>query len=223
MSVSADRLSDLPRQIELEAEPHIPFERSEAAVSYQVLDRRHGAASRLTDPATLDVLFGAARRSEVAERVGLAAGSGRRVRVADVEGVALANVFTLNYPDQCDSALLVHVGHRTTVVSVIERGELTASRGVGIGAGAGDAYAKDLVAVIRRAAAPENPGRVFLSGGAWQDEELSSRLRAEFDAPAEPLDPRRRIRTSAASRGADLVGPPFAVAVGLALRGRANA
>lgn len=223
LSLPTDGLSDLTRQVDFEAEQHLPFAPEEACVSYQVLDRRHRSAGLSTDPTTLDVLLGAARRSEVAERASLVVGRGRRVCVADVEGLALANAFTLNYPDQCDSAWLVHVGHRSTVVCVIDRGELTATRGVGLGAAADGTNAKDLVAAVRQIAAPETPERLFLSGGAWQADGLPSRLRAEFGAPAEPLDPRRRIRTSAASRGADLVGPPFALAVGLALRGRRDA
>jgi len=222
LSLPTDSLSDLTRHVDFEAEQHLPFAPEEACVSYQVLDRRRRTANRSTDATTLDVLLGAARRSEVAERASLVVGRGRRVGVADVEGIALANAFTVNYPDQCDSAWLVHVGHRSTVVSVIERGELTATRGVGLGA-ADDSNLKDLVAAIRQIAAAENPERLFLSGGAWQADGLSSRLGAEFGAPVEPFDPRRRIRTSAASRGADLVGPPFALAVGLALRGRRDA
>ncbi len=109
--------------------------------------------------------------AEVAERTGWVTGRGRRVSVADVEGLALANAFSLNYPDQSDSALLLHVGHRSTVMCVIERGELIATRGVGLGGGA-----QDLVAAIRQAATPESPGRVFLSGGGWEAEGLSSRL-----------------------------------------------
>ena len=220
LSLPAEGLSDLARQVGFEAEQHMPFSPDEASISYQLLDR-----PKKTDPGTLDVLLGAARRTEVAERTALATRRGRRVGVADVEGLALANAFILNYPDQCHSALLLHVGHRSTVVGVVERGELMATRGIGLGAamlGHEARSVKDLVSAIRQAA-PENPEHVFLSGGGWQIESLSSHLGAECGAPVEPFDPRRRIRTAAGSRGADLVGPPFALAVGLALRGREDA
>jgi type IV pilus assembly protein PilM len=222
LSLPADSLTDVPRHVGLEAEQHIPFAPDEASVSYQVLDRRRKAAGRSTDPDRLDVLLGAARRSEVAERTGVVAGRGRRVSVADVEGLALANAFTLNYPDQSDSALLLHIGHRSTVICVVERGELVATRGVSLGVEALE-DTTELVAAIRQTAASENPGRLFLSGGGWQAEGLSARLGAALCAPVEALDPRRRIRTAATSRGADLVGPPFALAVGLALRRKGDA
>jgi type IV pilus assembly protein PilM len=218
LSLPGSSPSDLARHVGLEAEQHMPFSLEDATVSYQVLGRQHEAARRSTDSDILDVLLGGARRSEVAERTGWVRGRGRRVSVADVEGLALANAFSLNYPDQSDSALLLHVGHRSTVICVIERGELIATRGVGLGGGA-----QDLVAAVRQAASPENPGRVFLSGGGWEAEGLSSRLAAEFGAHVEAFDPRRRILTAAASRGADLVGPPFALAVGLALRRKGDA
>jgi Tfp pilus assembly PilM family ATPase len=222
LSLPADSFPDLTRHVGLEAEQYIPFAPDQASVSYQVLNRRRRATGRATGADALEVLLGVARRTEVAERAGVVAGRGRRVGVADVEGLALANAFTLNYPDQSDSALLLHSGHRSTVICVIERGELIATRGVGLGAAVLGGDLRELVSAVRQVAA-ENPERLFLSGGAWQTEGLSSRLGAEFSAPVEPFDPRRRIRTSPASRGADLVGPPFALAVGLALRRRGDA
>ena len=143
--------------------------------------------------------------------------------MADVEGLALANAFTLNYPDHADSALLVHVGHRSAVICLIERGELIATRGIGVGgAELPGRSRRSCVAALRQFAGPDTPDRVFLSGGAWQADGLRSRIASEFGAPVEAFDPARRIRTTSASRGADLIGPPFALAVGLALRRRGD-
>ena len=216
LRVRAEALGDLDQRIGLEAEQHMPAAPGETSVSYQLLDRTqdHGP----TGSGALDVLLGMAKRSQVAERASFVSGRGRRVAVADVEGLALANAFTLNYPDQSDSALLLHVGHRSTVACLLERGDLIATRGIGIG-GAGFPIAiGDLISALREFAASERPGRLFISGGSWQKDGLLARLASEFSAPAEPFDPMRRIHTTPASRGANLVGPPFAVAVGLALR-----
>ena len=211
LPVPANSLADLDRHVSLEAEQLLPFGSHEANVSYQVLDRHQkGTHSRSSIPDGLDMVLAAARRSEVAERAAVVAGPGRRAGVADVEGIALANAFTLNYPDQSDSALLIHLGHRTTVIGFVERGELLSTRGVGVG--------PEVFAAVRHTASPAEVQRIFLSGGGWQNEEVAARLRAEFATPIEPLDPVRRIRTLPTSRGSSVVGPPFALAVGLALR-----
>jgi Tfp pilus assembly PilM family ATPase len=218
LALPADSLADLERRVGLEAEQQMPARPEDTSVSYQLLDRRQEGDSQTTRTAALNVLFGAAKRSEVAERTASVAGPGRRVNVADVEGLALTNAFTLNYPDQSDSALLVHVGHRATVTCLIERGELIATRGIGIGGPGLPAAIGDLASALRQFASPDAPARVFLSGGAWQAQGLSSRLASELGATVDVLDPIRRIHRSPAHRGADIVGPPFVLAVGLALR-----
>ena len=222
LTVPADSLHDLEDRVALEADQNMPGASDEASVSYQLLDRQRHDGSRQAREGALDVLLGVARRSEVAERAAVATGPGRRVGVADVEGLALANAFTLNYPDHADSALLVHVGRRSAVTCLIERGELIATRGIGVGGAELPAAAGDLASALRQFAGPDTPGRVFLSGGAWQSDGLRSRIASELGAPVEALDPARRIRTTSASRGADLIGPPFALAVGLALRRRGD-
>ena len=60
--------------------------------------------------------------------------------------------------------------------------------------------------------------RLVLSGGACQVEGLSDLLDHEFSSPVEVLDPFRRITRSTRAVGADLDGPAYSVAVGLAMR-----
>lgn len=218
LSLPAESLPDLETRVALEAEQQMPVGPDQTSISYQLLQRRQPDDGYLMDEGALDVILGIAKRSEVAERAAFVAGRGRRVGVADVEGLALANAFALNYPDQTDAALLVHVGHRSTVTCLIERGEVTATRGFGVGGAGFPAGIGDLTSALRQFAAPGTPGRVFLSGGAWQTDGLSSRIASEFRAPVDPFDPIRRIRSTPASRGADVVGPSFALALGLALR-----
>jgi type IV pilus assembly protein PilM len=70
-----------------------------------------------------------------------------------------------------------------------------------------------------RATAPvDKLSRVVLSGGAWQAVGLVDLLGSEFGAPVDVFDPFRRVGKSGRAIGADLAGPAFAVAVGLAMR-----
>ena len=70
-----------------------------------------------------------------------------------------------------------------------------------------------------RATAPvEKLSRIVLSGGAWQAVGLVDLLASEFGAPVDVFDPFRRISRPSRAIGADLAGPAYAVAVGLAMR-----
>ena len=70
-----------------------------------------------------------------------------------------------------------------------------------------------------RATAPvEKLTRVVVSGGAWQAVGLVEQLASEFAAPVDVFDPFRKITRPSRAIGADLAGPAYAVAVGLAMR-----
>jgi type IV pilus assembly protein PilM len=70
-----------------------------------------------------------------------------------------------------------------------------------------------------RATAPvEKLSRVVVSGGAYQAVGLVDLFASEFGAPVDVFDPFRRVARSSRSGGADVTGPSYAVAVGLAMR-----
>jgi type IV pilus assembly protein PilM len=70
-----------------------------------------------------------------------------------------------------------------------------------------------------RATAPvDKLSRLVVSGGACGAEGLVDMLAAEFNAPVDVFDPFRRITRPKNAVGADVVGPAYAVAVGLAMR-----
>lgn len=60
--------------------------------------------------------------------------------------------------------------------------------------------------------------RIVLSGGACQVDGLSELLDQEFNTVVEWLDPFKQVRRSARAVGAELEGPAYSVAVGLAMR-----
>ena len=70
-----------------------------------------------------------------------------------------------------------------------------------------------------RATAPvERLSRIVLSGGAWEAVGLVDLLASEFGAPVDVFDPFRRVARSSRAIGAEVAGPAYAVAVGLAMR-----
>ena len=64
----------------------------------------------------------------------------------------------------------------------------------------------------------EKLSRVVLSGGAYQAVGLNELLTMELGAPVEIFDPFRQVSRSGREPGGEMLGPAYAVAVGLALR-----
>jgi type IV pilus assembly protein PilM len=250
------RAEELAEAIPWEAEQYIPFAIADVQLDYQVLD-----GNKAIPAEALDVLLVAARRDRVNERIAVVNATGRRPAVLDVEAFALANAYSMNYPNRADAlSVLIHIGRRTTIVCALEHGQPVFTRDISVG---GAAYAEALerelgfdAAGIRRVlhgqknnndesgvdavlrevhlqlimevrktldfylsttkAMPLN--RIVLSGGACQVEGLPELLDQEFNTTVELLDPFKLISRSARAVGAELDGPAYSVAVGLAMR-----
>ncbi len=245
---------ELADTIPQEAAQYIPFPLADVQLDYQVMD-----GPRALPADALDVLLVAARRDRVAERVAAMTATGRAPVVLDVEAFALANAYEANYADRTDAlVVLVHIGHRGTIVCLVEHGQVAFTRDINLGGSAYlDAVERDLgldrtaasrllrqehlndegtMSVVRdlhlqlmleirktidfhrASSAVERVDRVVLSGGACQIDGLRHLLAAELDVEVEIVDPFRQIDRPARAIGADVDGPAYAVAVGLALR-----
>ena len=224
LSLPAMSRRELDDAIPWLADEHVPFDLAEVHLDYQVLE-----PTIADSESALEVLLVAARRDRVADRVALVASAGRDVAVLDADAFALVNAYGLNYPDRADRLdALIHVGGRTAIFSLVERGRLVFTRDMSIaGRPLGEpmcdlgahivSEAKKTMDFYRAGASLGAVDRVVVSGGGWRTEGLADLLTAAFDAPVETFDPFRRI--SGADRLADaMAGPTFAVAVGLAMR-----
>lgn len=136
--MSSQELADT---MPLEAEQYIPFPLADVQLDFQVLD-----GPRSLPAEALDVLLVAARRDRVEERVAAMTATGRAPVVLDVEAFALANAYEANYADRPEAlVVLVHVGHRGTIVCLVEHGQVAFTRDLNVG-GANylDAIGRDL-------------------------------------------------------------------------------
>lgn len=245
---------ELAEAIPWEAEQYIPFALTDVQLDYQVLESNKAAATE-----ALDVLLVAARRDRVNERVAVVSATGRRPAVLDVEAFALANAYSMNYPNRADPlSVLIHIGRSTTIVCALELGQPVFTRDINVGGAAySDALEREMgydatairrilhgqpsddesvTAVLREvhlqlimevrktldfywSTTKVSPlSRIVLSGGASQVEGLSALLDQEFNTSVEWLDPFKLVTRSSKVPGADLEGPAYAVAVGLAMR-----
>jgi type IV pilus assembly protein PilM len=221
LSLPAMTEVELAQAISWEAEQCIPFDLADVQLDYQVISPRTGPSTT-----TQDVLLVAARKDRVEDRVALITHADRRAVVLDVAALALANAYEMNYPERTDAlAALIHVGRETTIVCLLERGEVASTRDISMGARVVREATKQLVLEIRRTIdffRGATPGadleRVVLSGGACTAEGLANLLATEFAATVEVFDPFRRIARRKNTGGGEGLGAAYALAVGLAMR-----
>ena len=97
---------ELQGHLRLEVERYLPYERNDIYWDYHVSHR-----SKLNEASSMFVNLVAAKKPVVDQRVALVKQCGLRPVVVDVDGLALANMFEMNYPEaDQETALLVNVG-----------------------------------------------------------------------------------------------------------------
>ena len=222
LSLPAMSDDQLAEAMSWEAEQYVPFDLAEVQLDYQVLSKRTEASS------AMDVLLVAAKRDRIEDRTLVVAQAGCEAVVMDVEAFALANAYALNYPERQEPFVaLVHVGHRSTVICLLERGYPAFTRDLPIG---GQAYSDALMRVLNVDGATADHLRA--GGGARESgqeaaravvREVTSDLVAEVkkavdfyrsDAPVEQLS---RVVLSGGAREAEglveLIGAAFTAPV----------
>lgn len=129
LSLPAMSQAELNEAIPGRPNRYIPFDLSEVQLDYQVVGTEGDATKN-----SLDVLLVAAKRDRIDDRSAVIAQTGRKPVVLDIEAFALANAYTMNYPERTDDlSVLVHVGRGVTIVCLLERGEPVFTRDISIG------------------------------------------------------------------------------------------
>ena len=110
---------ELQGHLELEIERYLPYERDDIYWDYHVSHQ-----PRLNDSSPMFVSLVAARKPVVDQQVALVKECGLQPVIVDVDGLALANMFTVNYPgSNSETALLVNAGASgLNMISVGSRG-----------------------------------------------------------------------------------------------------
>ena len=110
-----------------EADQHIPFDRENVELDFQVLDPDG-------DGLQMQVLLVAAKRELVESKLTLLGEIGLDAKVIDVEAFALHNAFERNYPEAMRGVVaLANIGHETTILNLLEDGVPVLTRDLPIG------------------------------------------------------------------------------------------
>ncbi len=128
LSLPAMSDAELAEAIPWEAEQYIPFDLADVQLDFQVMNA--GDARRTTT----DVLLVAAKRDKIDERTDVVLRSGRQPIVLDLEAFALVNAYEMNHPERSEPlTVLVHTGRTSTIVCLLERGQLAFTRDIALG------------------------------------------------------------------------------------------
>jgi type IV pilus assembly protein PilM len=128
--IQMDRMPDADARevIRWEAQQHVPFDMENVQLDFQILDPD-------SDALQMSVLLVAAKRELIENRMSLLADAGLTPLLIDVDAFALHNAFERSYPDALSGLVaLVHMGHETTHVNLLENGVPVLVRDIPFGA-----------------------------------------------------------------------------------------
>ncbi|MEX2302553.1 MAG: pilus assembly protein PilM [Bryobacterales bacterium] len=204
----------------------IPYSIDRAAFDYERLP-----AADASSPTVLWVSSVADQVEWAREAITLA---GKVPAVVDAQACALANAYAFNHkPPPGEVAVLLHVGPRQMTLALLRGATLLCARDATLSRDHGEPEpnrAADLVVaelerrwdLLLQQAAPAQPAKLFVSGGAAQSAELRQALLECSGLPVEELNPFREISFAPDSEPGRIAvehRSTLAVAVGLALRG----
>ena len=125
----------IEEQLRFEAEQHIPFDINNVTLSYHLLPFS-------TSPETIDILLIAAQNEVIRQYIQVVESAGPKCSIVDVSGIALANVFELNYGKISNEVIsLMNVGSQVTNFVAIQNGEVIFCRDIPVG---GSSYNAEL-------------------------------------------------------------------------------
>jgi type IV pilus assembly protein PilM len=211
--------AELAEAIPWEAEQYIPFDLADVQLDYQVMNAAGASGDNGASRTTTDVLLVAAKRDKIEERTDVVMRSGRQPVVLDLEAFALVNAYEANHSDRSEPlTVLVHCGRMSTIVCLLERGQLAFTRDIALGGQShSEALMRDLnvdAVVAERLKFPSRP----LLPGVTADQvkavlrDVSSQLVSEisktidFYRATAPIEKVSRIVLSGGACAADSLG-----------------
>jgi type IV pilus assembly protein PilM len=145
---------ELREQIGWESEQHIPFDRTEVQIDYQILGIREAEGQ-------MDVLLVAAKLEEIGDLTNIAREAGLKPVVIDIDAFTVQNVYerVFGAPPVDETVVLIHAGASLTTVNILSRGITAFTRDIAM---AGDAITED---IQRRLGVGRTEAEAFKCGG----------------------------------------------------------
>ena len=118
---------ELEEQIPYEAEQHIPFDKHDVELDYQVLSRKNAQGQ-------MELLLVAAKKEVVRDYTAVAREAQLLPQVVDIASFALQNAYEIAYPvaetPQSDAIVLINVGAAISHINILQGGTTSFTRDV---------------------------------------------------------------------------------------------
>jgi len=140
VSMSSMGDSQLEKQIQLEAEPYIPFDIKDVNLDWYIMGERPEREG------TMDVVLVAAKKDYMTEYLDLISSLGLVPIVVDVDPFALEVMYEFSYPNvQEEVVALVNVGASTININILKSGASLYTRDLPIG---GDSITREIMRLL---------------------------------------------------------------------------
>ena len=127
-------LAELEEQVPWEAEQHIPFNRNDVEIDYQVLGGKNAQGQ-------MELLLVAAKKEVVADYAAVAREAGLNPVVVDIAAFAAQNAFESAYGAIEKTISLINVGASLSTLNILTNGQSAFTRDVPLG---GNAFTDDI-------------------------------------------------------------------------------
>ncbi len=129
--------AQLEKQIEMEAEPYIPFDIKDVNLDFYIM------GDRPEKEGTMEVVLVAAKRDYMEEFLGLLTSLGLKPVVVDVDPFSLEVMYEFSYPNvQEEVVALINVGATTLNINILKSGASQYTRDLPIG---GDSITREIM------------------------------------------------------------------------------
>jgi len=125
---------ELEEQVPWEAEHHIPFNKNDVEIDYQVLGGKNAAGQQ-------ELLLVAAKKEVVADYAAVAREASLNPVVVDVAAFALQNGFEAAYGQEDEIIALINIGASLSTINIVHNGASAFTRDVTTG---GNAFTDDI-------------------------------------------------------------------------------
>jgi type IV pilus assembly protein PilM len=175
IAVPAMKLDELPRQIQYEAEHHIPFSKDDVELDYHVVAPENAQGQT-------ELLLVAAKKEIVADYSQVVRDAGLTPQVVDVSAFAGQNAYEINYPlDPKETVVLITVGASVSNINIVRGGVSLFTRDVTIG---GNAFTE---ALQQRLAVSAEQAEAYKVGGRDDTGVVPEEVVAILDQVAEVM------------------------------------
>jgi type IV pilus assembly protein PilM len=135
ISVPKMNKEELAEQIPWEAEHHIPFDKDDVEIDYQVINEQNASGQ-------MELLLVAAKKDVVSDYAQVAREAQLLPKVVDVAAFTVQNAFEVNYnPAPGETVVLINVGAAISNINIVRDGQSAFTRDVTIG---GNAFTEEI-------------------------------------------------------------------------------